>query len=122
MVALRRIVNAFPHRCTAFGVCFMWVDVSLLVTLLGDDNERRAAFSRALERRGWSTSAETPDAYRVAFRETENDDEIVKICTRDVQDSAYVSGVAHYQATCLIAADALAAAGEPCESDADDDA
>lgn len=96
----------------------MWVDVSLLVTLLGDDNERRAAFSRALERRGWSSSVETPDSYRVAFREPENDEEIVKICTRDVQDSAYVSGVAHYQATCLIDSDELSNT----ESDADEDA
>lgn len=100
----------------------MWVEVSLLVTLLGDDNERRAAFSRALERRGWSTSAESPDAYRVAIREPEGDEEIVKICARDVQDSAYVAGVAQYQATCLIAGDALTLDCEPCESDADDDA
>ncbi|MFO1093095.1 MAG: hypothetical protein U0992_07255 [Planctomycetaceae bacterium] len=100
----------------------MWVDVSLLVTLLGDDNQRRAAFSRALERRGWSTSAEAPDAYRVAIQEPSGDEEIVQICARDVQDSAYVAGVAHYQATCLIAADALEPAGEACESDADEDA
>src|SRR5690606_30093912 len=89
------------------------------VTLLGDDNQRRAAFSRALERRGWSTSADSPDAYRVAFREPENDEEIVKVCTRDVQDSAYVSGVAHYQATCLIAAETAELSDG---ADADDDA
>lgn len=100
----------------------MWVDVSLLVTLLGDDVERRAAFSRALERRGWSTSPETPDSYRVAFREPESDEQIVHICTRDVQDSAYVSGVAQYQATCLIATDDLIACEEHRDSEADEDA
>jgi len=100
----------------------MWVDVSLLVTLLGDDNERRAGFSRALLRRGWSTSEESPDAYRVAFQDPAGDDEIVQICTRDVQDSAYVAGIANYQATCLISGNALEPAGEACGSDADDDA
>jgi hypothetical protein len=96
----------------------MWVDVSLLVTLLGDDNERRAAFSRAMTRRGWQASPDAPDTYRVSFSEPENDDEVVQICTRDVQDSAYVSGVSRFQATCLIAADSVAA----CDADSDDDA
>ena len=104
------------------GVESMWVDVSLLVTLLGDDNERRAAFTRALERRGWSVSADAPDAYRVSFREPPSDDEVVNICTRDVQDSAYVSGVTQYQASCMLAGDAVAVNCEPCESDTDEDA
>lgn len=81
----------------------MWVDVSLIVSLLGGDAARRAPFTQAMERRGWVAPAEHSDTYRVAFREAPGDEEIVRICTRDVQESAYVAGVANYQATCLIA-------------------
>jgi len=96
----------------------MWVDVSLLVTLLGDDRVRRAEFTRAMRRRGWNHSSESPDTYRVAFSEPDNDEEVVQVCTRDVQDSAYVAGVSRYQATCLIAADSISAS----DADSDDDA
>lgn len=96
----------------------MWVDVSLLVTLLGDDDTRRLAFSRAMARRGWHASPDTPDTYRVAFSDPENDDEVVQVCTRDVQNSAYVAGVSRFQATCMIAADNWTAA----DADPDEDA
>ena len=96
----------------------MWVDVSLLVSLLGDDAARRTAFSRAMARRGWHASPEAPDTYRVAFSDPENDEEVVQVCARDVQNSAYVAGVSRFQATCLIAADTLPAF----DADPDEDA
>lgn len=115
MVILHRNQVRFQGHFAGFA---MWVDVSLLVTLLDDDDVRRPEFTRAMRRRGWNYSPDFPDTYRVSFAESENDEEVVQICTRDVQNSAYVAGVSRYQATCLIAADSIAG----CDADSDDDA
>jgi hypothetical protein len=81
----------------------MWLDVTLLVSIDSDAEFRRNRFDEAMLRRGWSTDPEAHDAYRVAIRGAESDDEIVQICERDVKQSAYVAGVGAFQATCLIA-------------------
>lgn len=81
----------------------MWLDVTLLVSLAGEAESRRNRFDDAMLRRGWAKDPEAHDAYRVAFRGAESDEEIVQICERDVKQSAYVAGVGAFQATCLIA-------------------
>jgi len=83
----------------------MWLDVTLLVTLLGNDASRRNQFDTAMLRRGWSKDPRADDAYRAGMSHVESDDDVVQICERDVKQSAYVAGVSRYQATCLIAAD-----------------
>jgi hypothetical protein len=115
MVTLHRNQIRFWGRTAGIA---MWVDVSLLVTLLGDDGVRRPEFTRAMRRRGWNHSPDFPDTYRVSFSEPGTDEEVVQICTRDVQNSAYVAGVSQFQATCLIANDSIAG----CDTDSDDDA
>jgi hypothetical protein len=83
----------------------MPVDVTLIVSLLGSDADRRNEFNRAMVRRGWWLRDNSADSYRVAFDAVENDDQVVQVCEQDVKQSAYVAGVSRYQATCLIAAD-----------------
>ena len=83
----------------------MWLDVTLLVTLLGDDAGRRKQFDTAMLRRGWSKDPHADDAYRAEMSHVETDDDVVQVCERDVKQSAYVAGVSRFQATCLIAAD-----------------
>jgi hypothetical protein len=83
----------------------MWLDVTLLVTLLGDDASRRKQFDAAMLRRGWSKAPQADDAYRAGMPQVESDDDVVQVCEHDVKQSAYVAGVARFQATCLIAGD-----------------
>jgi hypothetical protein len=83
----------------------MPVDVTLIVSLLGPDADRRDQFNRAMARRGWWLRDKSADSYRVAFDAVENDEQVVQVCEQDVKQSAYVAGVSRYQATCLISAD-----------------
>jgi hypothetical protein len=83
----------------------MWLDVTLLVTLLGNDASRRNQFDAAMLRRGWSKDPRADDAYRAGLPHVESDDDVVQVCERDVKQSAYVAGVSRFQATCLIAGD-----------------
>lgn len=83
----------------------MWLDVTLLVTLLGNDASRRNQFDSAMLRRGWSKVPQADDAYRAGLQDVESDDDVVQVCERDVKQSAYVAGVSRFQATCLIAGD-----------------
>jgi hypothetical protein len=83
----------------------MWLDVTLLVTLLGNDATRRKQFDTAMLRRGWSKDAQADDAYRAGLTDVESDDDVVQVCEHDVKQSAYVAGVSQFQATCLIAGD-----------------
>jgi hypothetical protein len=83
----------------------MSVDVTLIVSLLGPDANRRGEFNRAMVRRGWWLRDENSDSYRVALDAVASDEEVVQVCERDVKQSAYVAGVSRYQATCLIAVD-----------------
>jgi hypothetical protein len=90
----------------------MWLDVTLLVTLLGDDAGRRNQFDTAMLRRGWSKDPQSDDAYRAGMPQVESDDDVVQVCERDVKQSAYVAGVSRFQATCLIAGDQSATSAE----------
>lgn len=83
----------------------MPVDVTLIVSLLGPDADRRGEFNRAMSRRGWWLREDSTDSYRVAFDAVDSDEEVVHVCERDVKQAAYVAGVSRYQATCLIADD-----------------
>jgi len=83
----------------------MWLDVTLLVTLLGNDASRRNQFDTAMLRRGWSKDPQADDAYRAGMTDVGSDDDVVQLCERDVKQSAYVAGVSQFQATCLIAGD-----------------
>jgi hypothetical protein len=83
----------------------MPVDVTLIVSLLGPDADRRDEFNRAMARRGWWLRDKSADCYRVALEATESDEQVVQVCEQDVKQSAYVAGVSRYQATCLISAD-----------------
>ncbi len=95
----------------------MWLDVTLLVTLIGNDARRRNQFDTAMLRRGWTKDPQADDSYRTGLQDVASDDEVVQVCERDVKQSAYVAGVSRYQATCLIAADGFDSPdeGSPCD-------
>lgn len=81
----------------------------LIVELENCDEDRRKSFSTAMSRRGWWKVEDAANGYRIGFSNATDDDEVVQICERDVRESAYVAGVARYDATCLIAPDDSAA-------------
>lgn len=85
----------------------MSVDAILIVTLENDGENRRTSFDTAMSRRGWWKMADTDNCYRVGFINAGDDDAVVKICERDVRESAYVAGVEQFDATCVIAPDDL---------------
>ncbi len=95
----------------------MPLDVTLIVSLLGPDAERRSEFTRAMCRRGWWVQDESRDSYRVSMHNADSDDDVVQLCERDVKESAYVAGVSKYQATCLIAADQPSHDNAGCDAD-----
>lgn len=99
----------------------MPVDVTLIVSLLGQDADRRSEFNRAMLRRGWWLHEKSSESYCASLLNAESDDEVVQLCERDVKQSAYVAGVSKYQATCLIASDERCGDSAGCEFDQDDE-
>ena len=92
------------------GVVF--VDVILVVALENCGEDQRKSFESAMLRRGWWKMRDVENGYRVGFSNAGDDEEIVQISERDVRESAYVAGVAKFDATCLIAPDDSGSAGE----------
>ena len=95
----------------------MPLDVTLIVSLLGPDAERRGEFTRAMCRRGWWVQDGSRDSYRVSIQNADSDEAVVQVCERDVKESAYVAGVSKYQATCLIAAEEPSRENAGCDAD-----
>ena len=92
----------------------MFVDVILIAELEDCADDRRKSFDTAMVRRGWWRLEDSECGYRIGFSNAANDAEIVQICERDVQESAYVAGVKEFDATCLIAPDD---SGPGCDSE-----
>jgi hypothetical protein len=85
----------------------MWVEALVFVETPGATAPQRRSFDAAMGRRGWEPAK--TDSFRSGFTDVESEERIVKLIEQDVRESAYVAGIADFEAACLLSDGSFAA-------------